>query len=392
MEDISDNITITRINGSLSRGGWQCDFTSMGDTDIVATNQEITVMWRGGFGGPLGLPRTAFKGYVLPTRFQFDRATSHADFIAQTSDGYLRRGWLQGLGLADVNGPPAQRAHYHQWDSWTGGGVRMTLGRVIQHILGYYDNIGAPPVTNPDWVAHANLVFHATQNPNGWISLDHVETTPFDSILNPDGTMRVDRINIQETDNLWSRLTEIAEMEFFVIYFDKTDTLYYTKHPMYRAVVPNPVMTFDQDFCVVPPTVEWRSSEQVRQVHLAAVTDVGATMHSKRPFSPTYVYGKTADLLRLRCNDQNELDEWAQRYYLWLNRDCTVTWVAPGLCGLLFEILDRVQITYSGTTANGVHINWTEKKFWIHEIDVRPGIGFSGQSVFTLEAENIMHE
>lgn len=389
MEDITDSVSITRINGSLDRGGWQCDFVAWGDTDVVEVNQQVNVTWRGGFGGPLGSPRTAFKGYVLPTRIQFDRATSRAEFIAQTSDGYLRRGWLQGLGLADT-GTDA-RDHYHQWDSVTGGGggVRMTLGRIVQHILGYYDNIGVPPATNPDWVAHTNLVYHPTQNPNGWISLDNVETTPFDASLNPDGTMRVNRINIQETDNLWTRLVEIADMEFFVIYFDKTDTLYYMKHPMYQSDLPTAVMTFDQDFIVTPPSVELRLSEQVRQVHLAAVTDDGDTMHSKYPASPTHVYGKTSDLLRLRCNDQDELDEWAERYYLWLNRDCTVTWTAPGLCGLLFEILDRVQITYTGTTANGVDIDWTEKKFWIHEIDVRPGIGFSGQSTFTLEAENV---
>jgi len=399
VDDISADIQITRINGSLSRGGWECDFIALNDTDIVEVNQRIVVTWRGGFGGAPGITRTAFDGHVMPVRFEFTRGSSRAEFIAQTSDGILRRGWLQGIGFADTDTDP--RDHYHQFDSvtWQPYGTddywyfcdeprRMTTGRIVEHILGYYDDCGPPPDTNPDWVAHTNLVYHPTENPHGWITLDHVETRPFDEDTYPDGSMRVDRYIVRETDNLWSRLREIARNEFFEIYFDKTNTLYYTKHPMYRSTIPSPVMTFDEDFSLVPPIVESRAANRVRQVKLHAVTDEGNTLHAEIPASPTHVYGRVLDISRIRCNSQETLTTWARRRYYFENRDWTVRWRAPGLCGLLFDILDRVQITYSGTAENGVHIDWNQEKFWIHEINVTPDDHFGGSTEFLLEHES----
>lgn len=395
MLEVTDKLHINRINGSIDRGGWECNFTALNDTDAFEINQRILVKWRGAFGGSPSVQRVAFDGYVLPTRIDFDRTGSTTQFIAQTSDGFLRRGWLQGIGFADVHdlvNPFDLRTNYHQYGRLTVpaiAGEEMTLGRIVQHILGYYDTQGQGPASNPDWVAHTNMVYHPTQNPLGWITLDYVETTPFDATTNPDGTMRTDRIAIRETDNLWERLTEIARSEFFEIYFDKNDTLHYTKHPMYRTVIPDPVMTFDEHFTAAPVSVEVRSSSQVRQVKLHAISDSGDnTLHSTYPESPTYVYGRVLDISRLRCNHQETLDSWCRRKYFYENREYTVRWTAPGLCGLLFEILDRVQVTYSGTAANGVHIDWDQDKFWITEIDVQPDDYGSGVTVFTLESEN----
>lgn len=382
--DISSSVTVSRINGSLQRGGWQCAFTSLRDTDLVEANQNIILSWHPLLGSTRLECRTAFNGFVIPNRFQFDVASSTGDFSAETSDGYLRRGWCQGIGFADTN--LVARTHYHQFDGVTGAIERMTMGLIVRHILGYYDTLGMPPGTNPDWVAHCNMVHHATENPHGWIDLSGVEMTPF-TLANPDGTMRVDRYIVRETNNLWSRLTEIARNEFFVIYFDKTDQLHYVKHPMYQQVIPTPVMTFDENFCTMPPTVEDRAFKQVRQVILHAVTDAGLTLHSEYPPSPTHVYGKVEEITRIRCNDQDTLDDWCQTYYGYLNRDYTVRWSAPGLCGLLFEILDRIQITYSGTDANGVHIEWDKKKFWVHEISATPDSARGGRTEFLLEAE-----
>jgi hypothetical protein len=527
--DVSTDVNISRITGSLNRGGWQIEFTGLNDTDISEKHQEIVVQLQGAFGGPPGAPRPVFKGYVMPIQLQFNRTESAARFIAETSDGILRKGWVQGLGLADTD--TDARDHYHQWDSITGAGVRMTMGRMVEHILGFYDQIGNPPASNPDWIAHTNMVFHPTQNPAGWITLDNVETTPFDAATNPEGTMRVDRYNVRETDNLWARLREIARNEFFEMYFDKSDTLWYQRHPMYLQSLPVPVMTFDEDFCVVPPIVNIRDADRVKQVRLHAVTDEGDTLHGWYPFTNavsnpsvewdivgwfvsgaavairsnaqaydgtysvevtttvavndgTYylarpglatslftcsvwvyqaaggatvqirvrdqtngtetagggvvlaaatwtqltvnhttganpcddlrlyvettvgaaivlyvdaaqmvppaepIYSGKREITRVRCNDQGTLNEWARRMWYFETRPYSVRWTAPGLGGLLFEILDRIQITYTGTTANGVHIDWTEEKFWIHEISVNPSEGFGGTSTFLLEAEN----
>jgi len=389
MEQLSgDSIEVTRINGSTQRGGWECEFDSLSDTDIVEVNQRVALLWKGAFGGDYGPLRTAFDGYVLPSQIDFDLVASRAKFIASTCYGFLSRGWLQGLGLADTGADA--RVQYHQWDSVTGGGVRMDLGRIIQHILGYYDDIGVPPATNPDWVAHTNLVHHPVQSPHGIITLDNVETTPFDAAAHPDGTMRVDIINIRETNNLWSRLQDIARMEFFNLYFDKSNTLHYEKHPMFQSVVPAPVMEFDENFAAAPPVLTPRASEQYKQVRLRALTDEGDVLLSEYPASPTFVYGRVdPPISRLRCNSQDMLDEWARIIYLYKNRDYAIKWTAPGLCGLLFEMLDRVEITYAGTDANGVHIDWDKKKFWIQDITATPIPGtFSGTSEFLLEAES----
>lgn len=361
--------------------------TGLNDTDLLAANQEIRIYLSAFFGSHTAEDdeREAFRGHVLPLNFQFDATGSRSEFLAQTTDGFLRRAWCQGIGFADRD--TTAREHYHQFDSVTGGGERMTLGRIVRHLLGYYDSLGAPPATNPDWVAHTNLVYHATENPLGWINLDDITTTPFTPIYSPDGSMRADRYIVRETSNLWSRLKEIATNEFFVIYFTKDNHIHYIRHPMYAVVPPDPVMTFDQSFSVGKPVVEIRSANRIRQTLLHAVTDDGDTMHAEYPVSPTWVYGNIHEQTYLRCNDQSTLDEWARVHYLFENRDYTVRWTAPGYCGLLFDILDPVLITYTGTAANGVHIDWTDKRFWIHEIYVDPKPGFTATTTFVLEED-----
>jgi hypothetical protein len=385
--DLND-IVVQHINGSSDRGGWEMRFTSLSDTDAVTRWENVTHWWRGAFGAPPGVQRVGFNGWVMPQRFEFDRVGSHADFIAQTSDGFLRRAWCQGISFAEILGA---RANYHEFQTAAATANMdqyLTLGKIVTHILGYYDNEGVPPATNPDWVAHTNMVFDAAQNPGGWITLDNVEVLnsahiAYDAVRGQPGEYKV-----RETDNLWERLREIARNEFYQIYFDKSDVLWYQPHPMYIAPLPNPVMTFDADFAAGAPVVTVRDVDQVRQVRLHAMDSQSNTLHSEFPAAPTVQYGNVLDISRIRCDEQAQLDDWAERTFLFENRPWTLQWVAAGLVGLLFEINDRVNVTYTGTTANGVHIDWTEEKFWISDINVVPDEQFSGTSTFILEAEN----
>lgn len=393
MLDVSDDLRITNINGSLQRGGWECRITSLsprdapdGDyeditygetasTDIFQPWQMMCIKWRGGFGTCPGTQRLAFKGWTIPSRFQFDKASSRSEFVAQTSDGALRKGWVQGISFVDVGA--AARTSYHDFSN---ASVNMRLSLLVRHIMGYYDNYGDLAAA---WIAHTNMVYDAANNPHGWVALTAANMDYASSV-------RVDRYNVRETDNLWTRLREMARNEFYEILFDKADNMHYQPHPMFGAVLPAPVMVFDEDFCVVPPTVEVRDVDVVRQVKLHAVEDDGSTLHASYPALPTFTYGNVLDISRIRCNVQATLDLWAERKYHFENREHTVRWTAPGLCGLLFEILDRVSITYTGTSANGVHLDWMEKKFWIHEIDVTPDDRFGGTSTFLLEEENLI--
>lgn len=386
MLDISERIEILNINASVDRGGWECRFRSKQDTDILEVNQEVFVSWRGGFGGPPGVERLGFKGYVLPSRITADLTGSEVEYIAQTSDGFLRRGWLQGISFAEVDA----RSNYHEFsDDATECpaeimGYDLNLGKIVKHILGYYDTCND---LGPEWIAHTNLVQNLAHNPNGWIDLANVEDSMW-SAGNTGGSMATSIYTVRETNNIWSRLGEIARNEFFFIHFDKLDNLYYQRHPMFSTVLPPAVMTFDGSFGLSPFVATPVANEQVEQVVLHAVTDDEDTLHALYPASPTFVYGNKEELSNIRCNSQATLNYWAQRLYLYLNRDYTVRWTAAGACGLLFELLDRVAITYTGTAYNGLHISWTDKKFWIHEIDVVPNEAFGALTTFTLEAES----
>lgn len=371
MIDLSERVWIQEISADIDRGGWECRFGVMSDTDAVARWQEVSVFWQPALGGPPGPPRPAFHGWALPQQFEFDLTGAKSTILAQTTDGILRRGWLQGIGFADTGSD--LRDHYHQFDTRE----RMTLGRIIRHILGYYDELGDPPATNPDWVAHTNCVYHPTANPMGWISLDQVELAD---------SARVDRFIVRETTSLWDALRQIADNEFFLLCFDKTDTLHYHPHPMYQSSLPDPVV--DIDWAADRPRIDLREPA-VRQVKLHAVTDSGATLHAYYPSSPTHVYGEVEEISHLRCNSQSRLNQWAERHYKFLNRPYTVRWTLPGLAGLLFDLMDRVTISYQGTAENGVHINWDHQPFWIHAISVLPQEGFGGISTLTLEAENL---
>lgn len=390
--DISDIVEVTNIDASVDRGGWQMQLTAKRDTSILLPMQLIHLWWQGIFGSEA--PTTgmlAFEGHVTPLQITFDATGSLATYIATTTDALLKYGWCQGIHFWDRLA--VARDNYHEFSN---ASRNMTMGRIVAHLLGYHDDWGDPPATNPDWVAHTNLVYHPTENPHGWISLDGVTTDAFVDPGNLDGSMRVDNYIVKETDNLWEAIRQIAKNEFFVAYFDKTNKFWYRRHPMFSVVLPDPVMTFDREFSVQKPVVYPRYDEvsgdvgKTRQVMLHAVKDDGSTIHSRYPPSPTHTYGNVHEITYLRCNDPDTLDHWAMVQYLFDNRDTTVHWTAPGLCGLLFELLDRVEITYTGTVANGVHIDWTAKKFWIHSIQVIPGAGFSGKSIFILESERAL--
>jgi len=385
--NVSDSLAISSISGSANRGGWEVRFNVMADTDLLDLYQELLLTWDP-LIGDYGMPtQEAFHGHVVPAQFVFDVKGSSTQCVARTSDSILERGWLQGVHFVDVDADG--RANYHQFDSVTGvSPERLTLGRLVRHILGYYDALGNPPATNPDWVAHTNMVYHATLNPHGWIDLSGVETTPFADPGNLDGTARAERYMIRESNNMWGVIRNIAKNDHFVAYFDKGNGFHYERNPMFQAALPSSVMTFTKEFCAGRPQVVFRDAQQIRQVRYHAVTDDADTLHAEYPISSTHVYGNVVNQSRLRCSDQDALDYWAKVRYFWENRPYTVKWPAPGLSGLLFELYDRVAITYAGTTANGVHIDWTSEYFYITDISVSPNGFRSGTTMLTLEAEN----
>jgi hypothetical protein len=376
MKDVADVAVVETISGDISNGGWRCTLTSLRDTDILIAHQGVNVSWRPSLGGSFGSPLPGFVGHVTSRKISFTEKYATAEYEASTTDVLLRKSWMQGIHFRDMGA--GVRSHFHQFDDASGN---LTLGKIVRHILGYLDGIS--------WVSHTNAVFNASWNRSGWINIDDVMTTPFDVGTNPLGSMRTDSFIVDETSNIWTTLQAIADNEFFTIYFDKANNLHYKRHPMFQETLPDPVMTLTKAHFVGAPDIEMREeygayAENGIQIVLHAVTDEGSTLHSYSPANGELrVQGTRIEHSYLRCNSQTTLDFWARRLYDYESRECTLRVVLPGMSGLLFELLDRVAVTYAGTTATGLHIDWTAKKFWVHKIDVTPQ-----QSILVLEAEN----
>jgi hypothetical protein len=363
-------VIIERISGSTSTGGWECSGYVVRSTSVLQQWSALQVHASAIVGTIVSQPRIAFTGYVYRLSAQIDVTAAKETFEAATSHAILERGWLQGIGFVDVETFGLQRAHYHQFD----GRDRMTLGKIVRHILGYWDEIGKPPSTNPDWVAHCNLVYDREHNPRGWIRTD----------IDVYGSAEVSRYIVRESTNLWRTLRDIAANEFYDCYFDRNDVFHYRPHPFFYTP-PAPVLTLDRSLLLGELHVEERES-RVRQVRLHAVTDAETTMHSDYPRSATHVYGEVIERTGLRCNNQLLLDQWAERLYRWENRPYTLTWTAPGPIGLYLDLNTPVTVNWTGTAADGAHYSWIGETMWVSAVEFQIGEGASATAKLTLEA------
>jgi len=386
MEDVSSKIKVSRISYSTDRGGWELLFDVLGETDLFEYGQKINLTWRPAFGSSFGEVRRAFNGYVINRRFSFNATKSMASYKARTSDAFLEHGWVQGINFAYITGDV--RDTYHQWDDVLSGGY-MTMGKIVRHLMGYFEHWACRDFPAGDeWIAHTNMVYHSIRNPDGWIRFGNFTVDPW-SIGNLKGSMRVNRYVVEESSNLWNSIRRIADNEFFTTGFTKDDVMHYRRHPMFADTLPDPVVTITADMLIGEPRVTYLDTQGLSRVILHAVTDLGETMHAYYPaVGDTERPGRVIEVSYIRCNDQSMLSAWASYKYLYEMRDVDVDIVLPGLSGLLFEGLDRVVFTYTGTTANGVHIDWVEKPFWIHNITVVPNDNGSGHTELSLKAEN----
>lgn len=351
-----ENVQIQSITGDADRGGWEASLVALQDTDAISKWQEVQIPFRFYSQGWDSDWRTGIIGHALPLGFDFDRLLSGSRFSMSTSNRFLENASLQGIPFADQSVCGAGPFNDHQI-------LNMRIGHIVKHILEYHTNIST------------------TTNPEGWVDTSDIDIT---------NSTRVNRLNVHQTNNIWAALQELARFEFYYIYFSKDNAVHYVPHPMFSAVLPTSVMEFTGDFCVGRPTVEVRADKKVSQVKLWATNEEGTIYTSTWPASPSDE-GFPLEMRKVRIGGaapQARLDALARRIYDWHNRDYTVQWTAPGLAGLLFELLDRVSLTYNGPTEPaGVHVDWSDKKFWVHRIQASPTMGFAGQTTFTLEEE-----
>lgn len=351
-----NDVLIENVIADAEKGGWEATLRAFQDTDAIVKWQAVALAFR--YHSPEGWDedeRTALIGHALPQGLTFDFPTSEARFNVATSHRFLEAMSVQGIGFADQSVAGAAPYNDHQI-------LNLRLGHIIEHILEEHSNISI------------------TTNPEGWVDTSDIDTT---------NSTRVNRYNFHATDNAWRALQQVARNEFYYLYFSKDNHVHYIPHPMFDAVLPTPVMEFTGDFCSGKPTVTLHAEKKVSTVMLKATDEDGTVYTSQYPATPA-AEGRPRELTRIRVGGaapQARLDALVRRVYDYETRDYTVLWPAPGWSGFFFELLDRVEVSYTGTSANGVHIDWSQKKFWIHRMQMAPGPAFTGQTMFTLEEE-----
>lgn len=341
---------IGEIRTSLQEGGWRATGNIFNDADRLEWYQAAEswfYLHRGGAWEPSA--RLGFRGHLLPNQWEKTIQDSVAPWQAFTAQEFLKRLDLQGIFFAEAASP----ANQHQLN------VGDTYGHIVEHLLGKTGQFG-----------HWNGVFPV------W----------------PEG---IARLNIDKTNsaapgaydlkagNFWSRLQEIAKIEFFLLWVSKDNIINYQKNGMFQTPLPDPVMDITSAHLMEPLQITPRNTEQIGQVILHGMTPGGLQIKGAFPTDPTA--GPPIDESGFLATSNAQMATVAERKYKYANRDVTVSAKLAGGMGLLFEVMDRVSITYS-SPADGV--SWSAKKFWIEEISVPRDAAFNATTTMRLEAEN----
>lgn len=344
------------ITGSLNEGGWRAEGNIYNDADRLQWYQEAESwywLYRGGAWE--ATPRLGFRGHLLPEDWEKTVQSSVAPWRGFTAQEILKHGRIQGIFFAEASSP----ANQHQLTV----GESLASG-VIKHILGQAGEYG-----------HWNGVYEE----NG-------------TVIWPEG---ITRLNVETTNsvapgvwdmkegNFWARLQEVATADTHLLYVSKDNIINYIQHPMFGATLPSAVMDITSSHLLEPLRITPRNTEAVGKVRVFGNTPGGLQISGSYPTDATA--GPVITQSGVLATSATKLTGIATRKYLYANRSHTVIATLPGAMGLLFDIMDRVTITYS-SAADG--ISWSAKAFWVEEIKVTLQDFFNGVSVLRLEAEN----
>ncbi len=335
-------------SGNADSGGWEMTGVFINDQEEAVYGRRATLNYLGEGDGIWDDDyRVAITGSMVPQSVAFDKGQSQTNLTVVTSNTLLAQAGLQGIYFSVVGSP----TNVHQRTSWN-------LGEIVEHLI----------------EGHTNL---ADTVPGGIVDISGIDTTDSTSI---------NVFTVRQSNSIWSTIQSIAQNEFYVAYFTKNDAFMYVKHPQFIAVLPDPLITFDNTNIIGQPEVRFRNEVRIDQVQLYGLTDDGDIFTSLYPASIGSEV-KREKYTSIRVNSQARLDLLAQRAYKFLNRQFIVRVNLAGAWGLLFELYDRVQMTYAGTDRNGVTVNFNQKKFWISSISVSPTSRFGATSSIEMEEE-----
>lgn len=358
------NFILNNIEGDGDRGGWQANASLANDQDEAVYGRRVDIYWTPeGDGVWADEPILGITGSIIPQSVRFDIRQSATNFTVVTTDNFLAGAGLQGIYFADIDPP----TNPHQY-------ADLRLGTIVKHIIEQHTNISSTAnVQDTDGTDTGNPI-------GGW-----VDTSNIDIIF----TTKVDVLTVRQSNALWQAIKKVAANEFYVAYMSKDDKFNYEPHPVFKATLDPFTLAIDSTMIVGQPEAQYRDKVDFDQVVLAALTDNGNILRAQYPDNIT-IQGRRKNITNLRCNDQNRLDNLAQRAFSFETRQYNIKLQLPGAAGLYLELFDRVSLTYTGTARNGVSLAFSAEPFYVNKIRVNRVGNFGAITELELEQENIV--
>lgn len=360
----STSLILQSIDGDGDRGGWQASATFANDQDEAVYGRRVDLYFHPeGDGIWAPSPTIALSGSMLPQSVTFDIRQSSTPLTITTSNFFLEGAALRGIYFTNTNPP----TNPHQYTD-------LRLGTIIRHIVEQHTNISSTAfIQDEDGTYTANPV-------GGWS-----DTSNTDVIF----STKVEAFTKRQSNSLWQAIKDIAKNEFYVAYFGKDDSFNYEPHPVFKSTLDPFTLAIDASMIVGQPEVQFRDKVDMDQVTLAALTDTGDILNASYP-STLPSAGRALNLTNLRCNDQNRLNNLAQRVFSFESRPYNLKLQLPGPAGLYLELFDRVSFTYTGTARNGVSLSFSAEPFFVNKIRVNRIGNFGAITDLELEQENLV--
>jgi hypothetical protein len=359
----STNFILQSIEGDGDRGGWQAVASFANDQDEAVYGRRVDIYWTPeGDGTWADEPILGITGSIIPQSVRFDIRQSGTGFSVVTTDNFLASAGLQGIYFTDTD--PATNPHQY---------ADLRLGTIVKHIIEQHTNISSTAnVQDTDGTDTGNPI-------GGW-----VDTSNIDVIF----STKVDVFTVRQSNALWQAIKNVARNEFYVAYMSKDDKFNYEPHPVFKTVLDPFTLDIDADMIIGQPEIRFRDRVDFDQIVLAALTDDGEILRAQYPDNIT-AQGRRKNITNLRCNDQNRLNNLAQRAFSFETRLYNLRIQLPGASGLYLELFDRVSFTYTGTARNGVSLSFTNEPFFVNKIRVNRSGNFGAVTELELEQENI---
>ena len=357
------------LNGDLQRGGYVLTGEVHGDTDAVAYPDNWRLMGKSGAEFVDAAWREIINCHLIgePDDIEFGRYQSKAVVTAGTMDRLLDGESLQAIGFTDQSSP----ANDHQVNG-------LTLAHIVEHII----------------EAHCNVVYDATDMPDGVITTTTIDTT---------NSTPVNRYNVKQSDSIWKSIQSIgggeSGGEFYRAWFNRKNHFYYQPAPPFWQVVNTSKGTIDADHIRGQMSVKRVANEpgkRIGQVVLTAFEDDETEYVGEYPTDAGdgKIYRMNSGVI---AQGQVRVDALTQRLYQWLTRLYMLqVEVDPGL--ILFgddgdglDLADKITVNYRGPAQDaisgaGVAIDLNFVDFFVYGVDIKfDANGKAAQGFLTLE-------